>query len=66
MKARQFVRLLRAAGVEIIEGRGRGSHTMAKHSGQQTIIPMHGARDLPPNFLRKICRQLGLDLDQII
>ena len=66
MKGRQLIRRLEAAGVEIIESRGKGGHIVARHAGRQTTIPTHGSRDIGPNFIREICKQLGLDPRKIL
>lgn len=66
MKGRQLVRRLEAAGVEIIETRGKGGHVVARYAGRQTTIPTHGSRDLGPNFIRLICKQLGLDPKKVL
>lgn len=61
MKGRQLIRRLKAAGVEIIKSRGKGGHVIARHRGRQTTVPIHGSRDLGPDFIREICKQLDLD-----
>jgi mRNA interferase HicA len=66
MKGRQLIRRLKAAGVEIIEGRGKGGHVIARYRGRQTTVPVHGSRDIGPDFIRKLCRQLGLDPTEIL
>lgn len=43
---------LRAAGVEIDEGRGKGGHVLARYKGRWTTVPVHGSVDLGPNFLK--------------
>ncbi|MGD8562171.1 MAG: type II toxin-antitoxin system HicA family toxin [Desulfarculaceae bacterium] len=66
MKGRQFVRRLRRAGAEVIEGRGKGGHMLAKYQGNQATIPFHGDRDLSPAFLKMLCRQLGIDPKEVL
>jgi mRNA interferase HicA len=66
MKGRQLIRRLRAAGVEIIESRGKGGHIVARYRGRQTTVPTHGSRDLGPDFVREICKQLGLDPRRVL
>ncbi len=66
MKGRQLIRRLKAAGVEIIECRGKGGHVIARYRGRQTTVPVHGSRDIGPDFIRKLCRQLGLDPTEIL
>ena len=66
MKGRQLIRRLKAAGVEIEERRGKGGHYLARYRGRQTAIPIHGDTDLGPAFIRRICKQLGLDHNKIL
>ena len=66
MKARQLIKRLKNQNVEIIRGRGKGGHYLAKYRGKQTTIPVHGDSDLGPNFIRMICKQLGINPDDII
>lgn len=65
MKVKQFIQRLRKMGVEIIEGRGKGGHVLAKYKGKQTTIPIHGDADMANFFLKKICKQLGLEFEDI-
>jgi len=61
-----LVRKLRQAGVEIIERRGKGGHWLARFEDRQAPIPMHGDTDLGPEFIKRICKQLGLDPGRIL
>jgi len=66
VKVKQFIKKLRQAGVNIIEGRGKGGHVLAKYNGKQTTIPIHGDADVGNIFLKKRCKQLGIALDEIV
>jgi predicted RNA binding protein YcfA (HicA-like mRNA interferase family) len=66
MKGRQLIRRLEAAGVEIIANRGKGGHLIARYRGRQTTVPTHGSRDIGPDFIRDLCKQLGLDPKQVL
>jgi mRNA interferase HicA len=66
MKGRQLIRRLKAAGVEIIKSRGKGGHVVARYRGRQTTVPIHGSRDLGPDFIRDLCKQLGLDPKSVL
>jgi len=66
MKGKQFIQKLRKIGVEIIEGRGKGGHCLVKYKGKQTTIPVHGDADMGNIFLKKICKQLGLNFKDIL
>ncbi len=66
MKGRQFIRKLRRAGVEIDTKRGKGGHVGVTSRGRATVVPVHGDTDLAPEFLRRICKQLGIDWRNVI
>ena len=66
MKGKQFIKRLQQHGVEIIHVRGKGGHVLVKHKGHQTTIPVHGDADFDPAFLRKVCKQLGIDPNDIL
>jgi mRNA interferase HicA len=61
LKGREPVRKLRQAGVEIEPRRGGTGHWQARYRGRSTSIRLHGDTDLGPHFIRRICKQLGLD-----
>jgi len=65
MKVKQFIQKLRRAGVEIIGGRGKGGHMLARYNGKQATIPIHGDADMGKIFLSKICKQLGITFKKI-
>ena len=44
-----------------MEGRGKGGHALARYQGKQTTVPVHGDIDYAPEFIKKICKQLGLN-----
>jgi mRNA interferase HicA len=66
MKGRQLIRRLKAAGVEIIKSRGKGGHVVARYRGRQTTVPIHGSRDLGPDFIREICKQLDINPRRVL
>ena len=65
MKAKQFLKLLKAAQAEIIKNRGKGGHYLVKLNDRQTTVPMHGDADFDPEFLDDICKQLNTRLREI-
>ena len=65
MKTKQFLKLLKAAGAEIIKNRGKGGHYLVKLNGKQTTVPIHGDTDYDPEFLYDICKQLNTRLRSI-
>jgi predicted RNA binding protein YcfA (HicA-like mRNA interferase family) len=66
MKARELIRKLKKHGVELIKGRGKGGHQLARFCGKQTTIPVHGDADLGPQFVKILCKQLGINPDDIL
>ena len=49
---RRPVRKLNAAGVDIIESRGKGGHVVARYGDREITIPIHGRRDIGPEAMR--------------
>jgi predicted RNA binding protein YcfA (HicA-like mRNA interferase family) len=37
-----------------------------RYRDRQTTVPMHGARDIGPHFIRHLCQQLGLDPERVL
>jgi mRNA interferase HicA len=66
MKPREFLKKLKKAGVEITVARGKGSHVCVFYQGRHTTVPFHGNTDIGPNLLRIICRQLGLNPNDVL
>jgi predicted RNA binding protein YcfA (HicA-like mRNA interferase family) len=59
------VAALRSLG--FVEVRQRGSHKQFRHpDGRVTTVPFHEGRDLSPILLRKIARDIGLTVDDIV
>ena len=65
MKYKQLIRKLKQLGVEIDKTRGKGGHQLAKYQGRQATIPIHGDADIGPQFVRMLCKQLGINPDEI-
>lgn len=61
MKAKQFIKKLEAIGVDVIPGRGKGGHCRLELNGRRSVLSVHGARDLGPEYMKTVCRQLGLN-----
>lgn len=66
MKSAQLVRKLRKIGVEFVKGRGKGGHLLAKYQGKQATVPIHGNTDIGPQFIKLICKQLGINPKDIL
>jgi predicted RNA binding protein YcfA (HicA-like mRNA interferase family) len=49
------------------EVRQRGSHKQFRHQdGRTTTVPFHQGRDIAPSLLRKICRDIGVTVDEFV
>jgi predicted RNA binding protein YcfA (HicA-like mRNA interferase family) len=65
LRPREVAALLERLG--FIEVRQRGSHKQYRHSdGRGTTVPFHGSRDISPTLLRKIARDVGLTVDELL
>jgi predicted RNA binding protein YcfA (HicA-like mRNA interferase family) len=65
LKPRKVVALLEGLG--FTEVRQRGSHKQFRHAdGRSTTVPFHGARDISPTLLRRIARDIGLTVDELL
>jgi predicted RNA binding protein YcfA (HicA-like mRNA interferase family) len=67
LKGRQIVKALQRGGFEII--RVSGSHYVLRRPGvpgSKVIVPIHGARDIPPGTIHSIVKQAGLTVDEFI
>jgi predicted RNA binding protein YcfA (HicA-like mRNA interferase family) len=65
LKPREVVALLERLG--FIEVRQRGSHRQYRHAdGRGTTVPFHGGRDISPVLLRKIARDIGLTVEELL
>ena len=65
MKTKQFLKLLKASGAQIVKNRGKGGHHLVKLNNRQATVPMHGDTDYDPAFLDDICKQLNTRLRKI-
>ena len=65
LKPREVIALLQAHG--FAEIRQRGSHKQFRHAdGRATTVPDHSGRDIAPTLLRKIARDVGLTVDELL
>ncbi|MCY4628311.1 MAG: type II toxin-antitoxin system HicA family toxin [Acidobacteria bacterium] len=65
LKPREVITILTRLGFE--EVRQRGSHKRFRHSdGRATTVPVHGGRDLSPILLRRIARDIGMNVHEFI
>ncbi|MDT0630467.1 type II toxin-antitoxin system HicA family toxin [Rubrivirga sp. S365] len=65
LSPQEVIQLLLALGFE--EVRQRGSHKQFRHpDGRATTVPFHKGRDVSPSLLRKIARDIGSTVDQLL
>jgi predicted RNA binding protein YcfA (HicA-like mRNA interferase family) len=65
LKPREVIAILNALG--FVEVRQRGSHKQFRHSdGRATTVPVHAGRDISPILFRKIARDIGLAVDELL
>ena len=65
LKPREVAALLRRLGFR--ETRRRGSHRQYRHAdGRGTTVPFHAGRDISPTLLRKIARDIGMSLADLL
>ena len=58
MTSAEFKRWLAKQGVTF--GTQTGSHLKAYYQGRQTVLPMHGKKEIPKGLVADIKKQLGL------
>ena len=65
LKPREVVALLEKLGFADV--RQRGSHKQYRHpDGRGTTVPFHAGRDISPTLLRKIAKDIGLTVEQLL
>ena len=65
LKPREVAAMLVRLGFQ--EVRQRGSHRQYRHpDGRGTTVPFHGGRDISPTLLRKIARDIGLTVEELL
>jgi len=65
LKPREVARLLERLG--FVEARQRGSHRQYRFAdGRGTTVPYHSGRDISPTLLRKIARDVGLTVEELL
>ena len=67
LTGRQIVRALERAGFEVLRVSG-SHHVLGKPgaTGSRVIVPVHGARDVPPGTVRSIIAQSRLTVDEFM
>ena len=65
LKPREVSALLERLGFQ--EVRQRGSHRQYRHpDGRGTTVPFHPGRDISPTLLRKIARDIGVTVEELL
>lgn len=55
------------AGLGFVEVRQRGAHKQFRRpDGRGTTVPFHKGRDIAPSLLRKIARDVGLTVEELV
>jgi predicted RNA binding protein YcfA (HicA-like mRNA interferase family) len=64
-KPRQLIRALERMGFQLLRN-SPGSHSQYEHpDGRRTTVPVHKGRDIGPGLLRKILRDIEIDVDEL-
>lgn len=61
MKVRELLRRLAALGAVIEKARGKGGHQLVRFQGRKAPVSVHGNLDLGPEYIKMLCKQLGID-----
>jgi predicted RNA binding protein YcfA (HicA-like mRNA interferase family) len=65
LKPREVAAILERLG--FVEVRQRGSHKQYRHpDGRCTTVPFHTGRDISPNLLRQIARDIGSTVEEML
>jgi predicted RNA binding protein YcfA (HicA-like mRNA interferase family) len=65
LKPREVAAYLVRLGFQ--EVRQRGSHRQYRHpDGRGTTVPFHAGHDISPTLLRKIARDIGLTVEELL
>ncbi len=65
LKPREVAALLEKRG--FVEIRQRGSHKQYRHpDGRGTTVPFHPSYDISPTLLRKIAKDVGLTVEELL
>ena len=65
LKPREVVAIPNTLGFTCV--RQRGAHMQFRHvDGRGTTVPDHGGRDVSPSLLRKIARDINMDVEEFV
>jgi predicted RNA binding protein YcfA (HicA-like mRNA interferase family) len=64
LKPRQVIRALKRLGFQLLR-KSSGSHRQFEHpDGRRTTVPEHKGHDIGPGLLRKILRDIDMEVDE--
>lgn len=66
MKAKELLRKLQQAGVEIRKKGAKGSHYTLLYKNHKTTLAFHSNRDIPNLLIKNMCKQIELDPSEIL
>lgn len=65
LKSREVISILKKLGFEEI--RQKGSHKQFRHEdGRQTTVATHGSRDVYPQILCRIAKDIGMNVQDFV
>jgi len=65
LKPRELVRALERMGFVLLR-KSKGSHwQFERPDGRRTTVPVHKGRDIGPGLLRKILRDIEMDISEL-
>ena len=65
LKSREIISILKKLGFEEI--RQKGSHKQFRHEdGRQTTVAIHGSRDVYPQILCRIAKDVGMNVQDFV
>ncbi|MDD4429745.1 MAG: addiction module toxin, HicA family [Bacteroidales bacterium] len=64
LTGKPLIKILSVHGFEV--SRIHGSHHFLKHNdGRRTVVPVHGSEMIGPGLLKKILRDVDLEISQL-
>lgn len=65
LKSREIISILKKLGFEEI--RQKGSHKQFRHEdGRQTTVAIHGSKDIYPQILCRIAKDVGMNVQDFV
>ena len=65
LKPRELIRALERMGFRLLR-KSKGSHRQYEHpDGRRTTVPIHKGRDIGPGLVRKILRDIEVDVERL-